>query len=105
MSKYDFSISDIGSPKSSWIYISYNDYFDDIDGLIELIISIRDETKSKVKRIDPNDDIFTISHDPFKLKFQWDDLFGPVVILNRRSDRSAVIEMLNRHFEKLNSLD
>lgn len=104
MSKYNYSIADIGGCNDSWIFISYNDSIEDIDGTIELMKSIRDETNSDIQRIDPHDDVFILTNDPYKLKFQWDSLFGLVVILNKKSDRMDAIKLLNRHFQFLNQL-
>ncbi len=44
---------------------------------------------------------FMIKGDPYKLIFQYDALFGTVVILNKLSDKDEVIALLERHFEKL----
>ena len=44
---------------------------------------------------------FMIKGDPYKLIFQYDYMFGTVVILDKMEDKDAVIELLERHFEKL----
>lgn len=44
---------------------------------------------------------FMIKGDSHRLVFQYDDIFGTVVILNRLEDKDEVIELLERHFEKL----
>ena len=42
-----------------------------------------------------------IKGDPYKLIFQYDYMFGTVVILDKLEDKDAVIALLERHFEKL----
>lgn len=47
---------------------------------------------------------FIIKGDPYKLVFQYDDVFGTVVILNKMQDKDVVVELLQRHFDKLRSV-
>ncbi len=42
-----------------------------------------------------------IKGDPYKLVYQYDDVFGTCVILDKPEDQDAVVALLERHFEKL----
>ena len=44
---------------------------------------------------------FMIQGDPYKLIFQYDDMFGTAVILNDMKDKDEVVALLQRHFSKL----
>lgn len=45
-----------------------------------------------------DDNQYIIQQDPYRLTFQYDDMFGCVVILNRLEDKDAVIEILKKLF-------
>lgn len=42
-----------------------------------------------------------IKGDPYKLIYQYDDVFGTCVILDKMEDKNAVVALLERHFQKL----
>ena len=44
---------------------------------------------------------FMIKGDPYKLLFQYDDIFGTVVILDKMEDKDEVVALLERHFKLL----
>ena len=45
-----------------------------------------------------DDEQYVVQKDPFRLTFQYDSMFGSVVILNDKADEAAVIEMLQKLF-------
>lgn len=63
--------------------------------------SIAEEMGKEMFQPYEGDAQFMIKGDPYKLMFQYDDIFGSVVILDKLEDREAVVELLERHFEKL----
>lgn len=44
---------------------------------------------------------YMVKGDPLRLSFQYDDMFGPVVIMNDIKDKDKVIEILINLFRKL----
>jgi hypothetical protein len=63
--------------------------------------SIAEEMGKEMYQPYEGDAQFLIKGDPYKLLFQYDDMFGTVVILDKMEDKDAVVELLQRHFEKL----
>jgi len=63
--------------------------------------SIAEEMGKEAYQLYEGDAQFMIKGDPYKLLFQYDDMFGSVVILDKLEDKEAVVELLERHFEKL----
>ncbi len=63
--------------------------------------SIADEMGKEMFQPYEGDAQFIIKGDPYKLLFQYDDMFGTVVILDKMEDKEAVVELLQRHFDKL----
>ena len=44
---------------------------------------------------------FIIKGDPYRLVFQYDDMFGSIVILNDIADKEKVVEILQELFQEL----
>lgn len=63
--------------------------------------SIAEEYGGEVWQPYEGDAQYMIKKDPYKLMFQYDDVFGTVVILDKLEDKDAVVALLERHFEKL----
>lgn len=63
--------------------------------------SIADEMGKEMFQPYEGDAQFMIKGDPYKLLFQYDDLFGTCVILDKMEDRDDVVALLERHFAKL----
>ena len=63
--------------------------------------SIAEEMGKEVFQPYEGDAQYMIQGDPYKLMFQYDDVFGTVVILNDMKDRDDVVALMERHFEKL----
>lgn len=66
-----------------------------------LVASVAEELDGEVVQPYEGDAQFLIKGDPYKLLFQYDDVFGTVVILNDMKDREAVVALLERHFALL----
>ncbi len=66
-----------------------------------LVQSVAQEMGKEVFQPYEGDAQFMIKGDPYKLIFQYDDVFGTCVILDNLKDKDAVVEMLERHFDKL----
>jgi len=68
-----------------------------------LAASVAEELGGQMYQPYEGDAQFLIQGDPYKLIFQYDDVFGTVVILNKLKDRDEVVALLQRHFAKLKS--
>lgn len=66
-----------------------------------LVQSVAEEMGKEVFQPYEGDAQFMIKGDPYKLIFQYDDVFGSCVILDRLEDRDAVVALLEHHFAKL----
>lgn len=66
-----------------------------------LVDSVAQELGKEVVQPYEGDAQYLIKGDPYKLMYQYDDIFGTVVILNDLNDKDVVVEMLQRHFDKL----
>ncbi len=66
-----------------------------------LVASVAEEMGKEVVQPYEGDAQYLIKGDPYKLIFQYDDIFGTVVILNDKKDKDEVVALLQRHFEKL----
>lgn len=66
-----------------------------------LVQSVAQEMGKEVFQPYEGDAQFMIKGDPYKLIFQYDDVFGSCVILDKLADKDVVVELLERHFEKL----
>jgi hypothetical protein len=85
--------------EDGWIAIDTSGYGSEPVRL--LANSIAKEMGSEMYQPYEGDAQFLIKDDPYKLLFQYDDMFGTVVILNKLEDKDEVVKILERHFEKL----
>ena len=70
--------------------------------MIQLLKSIREEIDGEIIRENPDDDVFLLTNDKYKLKFQWDSCFGCNVVLNNKKDEKEIINWLQTYLNKLN---
>lgn len=63
--------------------------------------SIAEEMGKEMFQPYEGDAQFMIKGDPYKLLFQYDDIFGTVVILDKMEDKDEVVALLERHFKLL----
>ena len=85
--------------EDGWIVIDTNGWGSEPIRL--LVSSIAEELGGEVVQPYEGDAQFLIKGDPYKLMFQYDDIFGTVVILDKMKDKEDVVALLERHFEKL----
>ena len=85
--------------EDGWIAIDTNGWASEPVRL--LVQSISEEIGGEVIQPYEGDAQFMIKGDPYKLIFQYDDMFGTVVILDDMKDKADVVELLERHFKKL----
>lgn len=85
--------------EDGWIVLDTNGFGSEPIRL--LAQSVAEELGKEMFQPYEGDAQFMIKGDPYKLLFQYDDLFGTVVILDKLEDKDAVVELLERHFEKL----
>lgn len=85
--------------EDGWIVIDTNGWAS--EPIRALVASVAEEMGSEIVQPYEGDAQFLIKGDPYKLLYQYDDVFGTVVILNDMKDKDAVVELLERHFEKL----
>ena len=85
--------------EDGWIAIDTNGWASEPVRL--LAQSIADEMGKEVFQPYEGDAQFMIKGDPYNLLFQYDDLFGTCVILDKMEDKDEVVALLERHFKKL----
>lgn len=93
-----FKISTI-TEEDGWIAIDTDAR--DAKPVKALCASVAEEIGGEMFQPYEGDAQFMIKGDPYKLIFQYDYMFGTVVILDKLSDKDAVVALLERHFEKL----
>lgn len=69
--------------------------------MLALAKSIMEEIGGELYQPYAGDALYMIKGDPYRLSFQYDDMFGSVVIMNDVKDEKEVVALLERHFEKL----
>lgn len=85
--------------EDGWIAIDAEGY--DAESIILLAQAYRDKMGGTLIKPYEDDAQFVIKGDPYKLVFQYDDMFGNIVILNDLSDKDKVVEILKELFEEL----
>ena len=85
--------------EDGWIVIETNGWGSEPIRL--LAKSIADEMGKELFQPYEGDAQVMIKGDPYKLLFQYDDLFGTCVILDKLEDKDEVVALLERHFQKL----
>lgn len=85
--------------EDGWIAIDTNGWGS--DPVRALVASVAGELGGEVIQPYEGDAQFLIKGDPYKLLFQYDDVFGTVVILNDTKDKDEVVALLERHFALL----
>ena len=93
---------EITSIKDNQIFIKH-DYRDELDGFIMLLKSIEGDVNGRIIQMDGDDIRYMIVNDPYNLVFRWDVKFGTAVIVPDADAVASVVDMLERHFDKLNN--
>lgn len=89
----DYQISHI-NPKDRWIFISSTSDFYTPDAFIHLLKSAVSYHGSSITEVGYCQ--YHISNLNFELIFQWDDLFGIVVIYPENSNLEHIISFINQ---------
>ena len=85
--------------EDGWIVIDTNGWASEPVRLH--VQSVAKEMGKEVFQPYEGDAQYMIKGDPYKLIYQYDDVFGTCVILDKMEDRDEVVALLERHFEKL----
>lgn len=85
--------------EDGWIVLDTDNR--DSEPVKALCASVAEELGKEMFQLYEGDAQFMIKDDPYKLIFQYDYIFGTVVILDKLEDKDAVLALLERHFNKL----
>lgn len=94
--EYHYKIKDINQ-KDHWIFI-YGDEYDieDTDSFIYLVKKIQKGVNGKIKNV--GDFQYKIVGDNLNLIYQWDSLFGIVVIYPHNISANNAVNFLKKYF-------
>ena len=82
------------------IFISCNDYYEPNE-YVEFVKSYQRKLSGKIFAVS-KDCQHGIDNDPYKLIFQWDDLFGITVVVPIEADINEVASMLEKLCDEIN---
>lgn len=93
MENYKYSVASINE-KDSWIFIDCNngEQYEDVMSFVNFINTINKEFSGKI--IEVGEMQYKIENLEPEMAFQWDDLFGIVVIYNE--NKEDVLEFLKK---------
>lgn len=94
MIEHKYEITTIND-KEGWVYINDvadNLCFEEPDSFIHLVRLFKASFGGTV--IEVGDVQCTVSGMPIRLVFQWDDLFGIVIIVDKSEDMNQVLELI-----------
>ena len=97
MNSYNYKIFMVDE-NEKWIFITYDDW-DEPDGFVALVKRICDNCNGSIYSV--GDVQYKIKGDKFDLTYQFDSLFGTVVIYNDFSPKSDVIKYLENIFNEI----
>lgn len=83
------------SDSDGWIFISATNSFEEPDAFVEMVKMIADGVKGKITSV--GDTQYRISNVPYDLVFQWDDLFGIVMINENPENKHSVLAFLEKY--------
>lgn len=93
-----------GGDGNKWIWVSGEDSFEEPDEFVILIKAYESEVNGKVFAVSDMTQ-YSISNDPLKLIFQWDDNFGITIIVPFIIDISHATNVIQGLLDKLNELE
>lgn len=85
--------------EDGWIAIDAEGY--DAAPIIMLAQAYQQKMGGTLIKPYEDDAQFIIKGDPYRLVFQYDDMFGSIVILNDIADKEKVVEILQGLFQEL----
>lgn len=88
-----------GITEDGWIAIDAEGY--DATSIITLAQAYQQKMGGTLIKPYEDDAQFIIKGDPYRLVFQYDDMFGNIVILNDIADKEKVVEILQGLFQEL----
>ena len=88
-----YSITNINDSEG-WIFISSDNSYEDPKPFIDMVKMISHTVIGKITSV--GDTQYQISNTPYDLVFQWDDLFGIVIILKNIDEKSEVLAFLEK---------
>lgn len=97
MNSYNYKIFMIDEDEK-WIFITHDDW-DEPDAFVALVKKIRDNCNGSIYSV--GDDQYKINGDKFDLIYQFDDLFGTVVIYSDFSSKYDIIKYLKNVFNEI----
>lgn len=80
---------------TGWIYISADGSFQEPDAFVALVKAIASSVEGEISSV--GDLQYRIQNLPFDLVFQWDDLFGMVVINGDITQKNEVLRFLGKY--------
>lgn len=90
----EYRISNIND-SDGWIFISATDSFDEPTAFVEMVKKIAESVNGKISSVGNTQ--YRITNIPYDLIFQWDDLFGIVVINGNIADKHNVLSFLKKY--------
>ena len=97
MNSYNYKIIRIDETEK-WIFITHDDW-DEPDAFVALVKKLCDNCDGSISIV--GDTQYKIKGDKFDLTYQFDDLFGTVVIYNDVSSKQDIIKYLEAVFDEL----
>lgn len=97
MNKYNYRIFMIDE-KEKWIFITHDDC-DEPEAFVALVKKLRDNCGGNIFVV--GDEQYKIKGDKFDLIYQFDDLFGTVVIYTDDSSKHDIIRYLETTFNQI----
>ena len=97
--KYNYTIRNINS-KDRWIFIKSDFEFelDEPDDFVDLVKTIHDDVNGTI--VDNGMMKYSIKNDGYGLIYQWDDLFGTVIIYPENVTETEVVDFLSKYMKK-----
>lgn len=96
MQKYEYKIKRINKT-NKWIYVEDKySLYNEVDAFIHLVKAISVRNGGNI--INVGEMQYRISSDKFDLIYQWDDLFGIVIVYKDSDKVEEVIEYLKNYF-------
>ncbi len=83
------------SDTDGWIFISADDSLENPDAFVSLVKAVKESVNGEISSVGWMR--YKISNIPFDLVFQWDDLFGIVIINNNQTEKEDVLHFLKNY--------
>jgi len=96
---FKYNISYI-NPKDRWIFIKSNDEFDlyEPDAFVNFVEKIQKDTGGTIENVGHIQ--YILKNDTPRFIYQWDDLFGIVVIYPENMDEKEAVQFLCKYMSE-----